>query len=298
MDRRRAWPLPVVITSLLLTACTANADPSQSPDDPKLGAARADAQERIADLRSRLRLSDRLVVLGDESTDDCGTAENWWFENTDLGYRCWITWTQVAVIPDAHTLQETAAIIDEELAGDDLPYNPGSMVRDLVSHHPTQRELEANMPITGGGAEADVGFRVTAQAFRPEFWRGTAATVDDIEATGANQTLEFEIIVEYANTEGLVDYGGDQPVEPVNVVDWAYGDANAIEVADWAPAAAPDVCLADPAVDPSSITRTTDPFPYLYFEYTSDGGEDSRRVRACLTAALTAGTVVSLSPYE
>ncbi|GAB3599145.1 hypothetical protein [Microbacterium tumbae] len=282
--------------ALLLAACAVNTGPSHSPDDPEIRAAREDAQDRVAFVRSQLELSDRVLVLGDDVTDDCGTVENWWFKNEDLGYRCWMTWTQIAVIPDARTMQESAAIIDEELAGDEVPYVPGSMVRDLMSHYPGQREIAAHMPITGGGAEANLSFRVTAEAFRPAFWRGTVVDGDEIDATGANQTIQFQILIEYVNTEGLVDDDGGQSIEPVRIVRWAYGDADAIEIADWSPATAPDACLADPAVDQPSILRTTEPFPYLYFEYKSDDESDLDRILDCLDAGLTAGTVVSLTP--
>lgn len=294
------------LTALVLSGC-ASRYPERSPNDPGIPEARAEAAGRLADMRSRLDFSDRVIVLGTGQKDDCGVARGWWFDDSDPGYRCWMSWTAVAVIPDAQSYQELAAAVDGEMAPLDLPYDPGGMVRALMSRYPSQREVGS---YSAGGHEASLRFEVKAEAFRPDFWptpsikssgSGDAAdiSVADIQATGANQIIELNASIEYWNTTGLSNPDQAGTPDAVNVVFWSYGDTNVIELADWMPAEAPAACLVDPAIDQASIARSDQPFPYLRLTFVpKTQSADQQRVRECLLSKMTAGTLVSLDPEE
>ena len=300
-----------VLSALFLSGCVSRG-PEQSPNDPGIPEARAEAASRIAELRSRLDFSDRVIVLGTGQKDDCGAANNWWFDDTDTdpGYRCWMSWTAVAVIPDAQSSHELAAAVDDEMAALELPYQPGGMVRTLMSLYPPHREVGSYGSISGGGHEGAVRFEVKAESFRPDFWptpsienSGSGDTagigVADIQATGANQIIEVSASVEYWNTTGLPNLDEVATPGAVNVVFWGYGDTSVIELADWAPAETPAVCTIDPAIDQATITRSDQPFPYLRLTLVPTAqSADQQRVRECLLANTTSGTLVSLYPQE
>ncbi|AMB57592.1 hypothetical protein AWU67_00520 [Microterricola viridarii] len=305
----------VALLTLALTGCI-SFQPHRSPTDPGIPEARAVALAQLTEMRTRLVLSDRVIVLGDLQQDSCDTAENWWFDDRkDLGYRCWTSWTTVAVIPDARTLHELAPAIDAEMATTELPFYPGGMVRDLMRIYPPVREDPEIASLRGGGHEGPVEFAVYAFALEPDTWHApfegnldvgpsadTSAahlTADDIQATGANQVIEFRATVEYWNTMGLPDLDEAGPPDAVSIEAWRYGDTYAIELADWAPDDAPDACVADPAVDQASIVRVEEPFPYLRLAFLPGAQtSDRQRVGDCFRADMTSGTLAMIAPGD
>ncbi|WP_156786238.1 hypothetical protein [Microterricola viridarii] len=305
-----------VALALLLSGCIFSPQPHQTPTDPGIPEARAVAAAQLAEMRTRLVLSDRVIVLGDVQQDNCDTAENWWFDDTrDLGYRCESAWTAIAVIPDARTPHETAAAVDAEMGATDLPFSPGGMVRDVMSVYPPVRQDAEIVTPSAGGHEGPVAFRVVSYEFRPAEWNapwegnvtvgrtvGTSVadiTAADIMATGANQVIEFAASVEYWNTTGLPDLDDVGPPDAVGIETWRYGGEFVLELADWAPAEEPIACIADPAVDEAAIVRVDEPFPYLRAPFVLGAlPADRQRVADCVLAALESGTVVMTSPGD
>jgi hypothetical protein len=294
-----------VLVATALSGCVFSH--SYSPDDPGIPEARAEAREQIDEISAALAFSPRVVVLGTGTTDDCSSIRNWWFDNSDLGYRCWMRWTAVAVIPDATDREELIAAIESEVAALDLPFTRGAMLRDYIELYPDQRD---GMPIGIGGGVGDVGVGISTEPFRAESWRNPvvgggvsssgdaeAVTVADIESTGAQHVLTIHISTEYWSTDP--DPGPRPEPDPVEGVPegvalkyWSYGDLYAFDLASLDPGF-PDACLADPAIDPSSVVRSEQPFARLRFSLVP-GAEslDSQRIRDCLVPQLAAGTTL------
>lgn len=299
-----------VIVATTLSACSF--EPPRSPNDAGIPESRADAQSQIDAVASRLDYSGSVTVLGTGQADSCDVINNWWFNDVDEGYRCWMTWTSILVLPSEHTPSDIAAAVDDEMAALDVPYFAGGMVRSLMSLYPDQRQPDFHVPVSTGGVSGGLQFTVEVEQFRPELWRdpsrqGRVSTTGDlteitaatVQATGATEVVTVSMLVEYWNTEGTEDLGQGPAPDSVNWVTWSFGDAYAFELAEGSPADAAEACLTDPAIDAASVTRLAEPFSYLRFELLPTAQSiDAQRIRDCIKPRLSSGTLVELSPYE
>jgi len=309
---RLAVTLATVAVLVLSTGCVQR--PEHSPEDAGIPQARSAAAAGIEQLAAQLTFTDRVEVLAQGTRDDCGTIRNWWFDNSDLGYRCWMSWTAVAVINDVANREDLIAAVEAEVAALDLPFTRGAMLRDYLELYPDQRE---DMPLGIGGTDGAYGLGISTEPFRPEFWQtpiragmvGSAGDVDepsvaDVKATGAAETLTISISTEYWRTEPAEDPGAISDPNQEGVPEgaaikyWSYGDRYAFDLGSLLPGF-PEQCLAKPTVDQASIVRYEQPFARLKFDLVA--GADAthwQRVRDCLVPELHPGTtLVAYDPY-
>lgn len=293
---------------LVLAGCSNQ--PRRSPTDSGIPEARAEAESQLDAVIARVVFSDRAVVLGSGRKDSCGFGTNGSFSSPPSNYRCWMQWVQLAVIPEAATREELAAVLDEEIGAMDLPI-VGSVVRDLVTQHPNNA---AGLPIGAGGHEGDVSIGFESQPFRAQFWPDPSVrvggnvsesgdigdvTAADVEATGASQFVVVSASVEYWAEAGVRDLDAEAYTPPALYIEQsAHGDNYYFDVAQAEPAEAVESCLTDPLVAPTSITRKQEPFPRVTFKlFGVATWEDAARVRDCLQANLSSGTLAWYEPY-
>lgn len=291
--------------------------PERTPYDAGIPEARLTAQAELDDAESRLTFSDQVIILGSGQTDSCDEINPWWFDNSvDPGLACWMRSTTLAVIPSAVTRFEVAAALDDEMASIDLPYHPGSAIRDFVSLYPNLRSAEDAMPVGGSGYEGWMRFSVQAEPYRAEFWNvysnvGSVSSNGDlsevtaakVEATGASEFITISIEIEYWDSEGSPDNDPVQYPKPesdaVAWVEHQYGDVRGFEIADWAPTDSLGECFADPMIDQSNPMHIVEPARYVWFSILPEARTaDLRRIRECFESSLTTGTVVEYSPMD
>lgn len=297
-----------MLVGLALGGCVGTGFPSHSPDEPGIPEARAAAVAQLQRIESQLTFTDRVEVLADGTADDCGSVHNWWFDNTDPGYRCWMAWTAVAIVHDVGTREQLIAAIESEIAGFDLPFAPGGMLRDYIELYPNQRDT---MPLTTGGSDGGFDIRVTTEPYRADTWRsplhpgdldpdaGTAQpSRDRLAAGGAGEVLTIRVDTEYWSTEPTPDAPPqDDPnqegvPEGAHLKYWSYADRYGFDLAALEPAL-PESCLGDPAIDPATIARYDEPFARLSFSLRADAASgDSQRIRDCIVPNLSPGTTI------
>jgi hypothetical protein len=297
--------LALATAALVLAGCSA---PRPSPNDPGIPEARAAAEARLDAMIARVEFSDAAIVLGSGRGDSCAYGTNGWIGTPPSNYRCWMRWVEVVVLPDAVTREEVAAALDAELAATDLPI-PAGVVRALVITHPNN----VGSAVGSGGHEGNVSISVSTEPFRAQFWPSPQVRVGgnvsesgdlerisaaDIEATGATQIIVVSVSIEYWAEDGIQDFG--EPYVPSAFLEErsSHGDNYYFDLAQAQPAAAVGVCLADPLVAPTSLTRQDEPFPRVTFKlYGVATSDDAKRVRDCLTTNLTSGTLAWYEPY-
>ena len=284
-------------------------DGSVAARDVECGAV---AQARLDELVSRVQFSSFVHVLGTGEADGCGSnSAGALFTTQGEGFFCGLGWTAVIVIPSADTREELAAAVDAEFAAMDVPYNKDSMVRSFVELNPTNRP---GLPMAGGGDDGQARIEAKAEVFHPEFWRRPRpitpssdvtsegnldkVTADLVGASSAYQVVTVSISIGYWNIDG-VGMDALPALDPLTVTHSAYGDRYAFDLALAEPTRAADGCLADPAIDASTIVAVEMPFRRLQFSLLPDAvGLDMQRVRDCLSTRLSAGALVVLTPYE
>lgn len=306
--RRSLHALGAACVMLVFAGCSTQ--PQRSPVDPGIPEARAAAADHLDAVTARVVFSDRAVVFGSGREDSCGFGTQGTFSSPPRNYRCWMQWVQLVVIPDAVTREEIAAALDAELAAMDLPITE-SVVRDLVRTHPNN---SSRLPIGARGHEGDVVISIESQPFRALSWPDPSVlvggnvsesgdigevTAADIEATRAAQFVVVSASVEYWAEAGVRVLPADGSAPPAFAVEQsAHGDNYYFDLAQAEPGEAAESCLADPSVAPTSITRQQEPFPRATFKlFGVATAEDAARVRDCLQARLTSGTLAWYQPY-
>jgi hypothetical protein len=293
--------------AVLLAGCTS--ERSSDPYAEGIPEARASASASLDAAVARIVLPDGAVVLGEGREDGCGVDMSEGFFPEVTQYYCTLGWRVAFVLPGAASREEVAGTVDAQMRSTDLDYE-FTLAESLVTTYPSQRDW---VTMTGGGLADGVEISVEAEPFRADAWRppiipgGSAVisadgdlgeiTASDVAATGATEVITILASTRYWDTKGIdpprtrsatfgLEYFGEGPVY-------------AFDIALPVPVDRGVACAQDPAVDPATVSSVDAPFPRLTFALRADGtSDDMQRLRDCLTAGLTSGSVAVITPHD